>query len=61
MIVKYIEAVIKKNYNKEKSNLDIFTGGFYQTFKEELTQFFSNSSKKLKKGNITHSMKTAFP
>ena len=45
-----IEAVIKKNFQKNKSpGPDGFTGEFYQTFREELLPNLLNSLKKLQR------------
>ena len=44
-----IEAVIKKLLADKTSGADGFTGGFYKTFKEELTPILHRIFKKKKK------------
>ena len=44
-----IKAIIKKLLAHKNPGPEGFTGEFYKTFKEELTQFFTDYSKKSKK------------
>ena len=55
------ETVIKNLTTNRSPGRDGFTGEFFQTFREELTPVFSNSSKKLqrKEHSQTRSMSPA--
>ena len=44
-----IEAVVKKLLTHKNPGPDHFTGEFYKVFKEELTPYFTDYSKKSKK------------
>lgn len=46
---KEVETVIKNLSTKKSPGSDGFTSEFFQTYQEELTSVFSNSSQKLKR------------